>query len=112
MGNIFKHLFWIAPITVIVLYFTLHGREDTKQEIRQDSATFERDWNETKASMSKSPTEKAKFEARAKEAEQGLESIKKDKAVLDAQQKQQLKDVDRAISDIDAELAKGQGRRP
>lgn len=36
MGGAFKHLFWIAPVTAILLYFSLQGQEEIKVEQKAD----------------------------------------------------------------------------
>jgi hypothetical protein len=107
MGNIIKHLFWIAPVTILILYFALHGQEKVHQEIRQENAVFERDWNEAQAGFAKTKEEKKGYLARTNAANEEIQKVKKEREAAEAEDDARVKDFDESMKEIDRDLGRG-----
>ncbi|OPY67104.1 MAG: hypothetical protein A4E57_02474 [Syntrophorhabdaceae bacterium PtaU1.Bin034] len=103
MHNILKILIFTSPILAIVFWYVVSMQSKHDTHIHLEDAAFERVWNETEATLSKSTQDKDKYLARAREAEERLLKYKakeaeKEKKSEEFQQKfeKELEEADKA----------------
>lgn len=109
MGNIFKHIFWIAPVSAVVIFITFMMLQKHDVEMQTDSTEFDRDWNESMATFAKTDANKQKYLARAAVKQQQLSSAQIDLAAERNKMKLNEKQMDKAIEDIDKQLQEQEG---
>jgi len=75
MNTLFKILLISSPILALIFYYTVIKQEQIDTQIKHEDARFERDFNDFSADLEKDPDEKAKYQARADEAQAEIEDL-------------------------------------
>lgn len=75
MNTLFKILLVSSPILALIFYYTVLKQEQIDTQIKTEDTRFERDFNEFSADLEKDPDLKAKYQARADEAQKELEDL-------------------------------------
>ncbi|KAB0669017.1 hypothetical protein F6V30_14365 [Oryzomonas sagensis] len=66
----------LAPSLIVILAIVYFSYQKNDNEMTQDSAKFDRDWNESMQHFAKSPGEKKKYAARATMAQSDYSSAR------------------------------------
>ncbi len=107
MGGMLKHVFWIAPLAVIILISTWYLSRENTVDMRVQDQEFNRDWNESMAMMSKkSPVQAAKHLQRATVAQTRYSSALNEQNQKHQQMQQHELDVDQTVEDLDSRIEK------
>ena len=107
MGGLVKHLFWVAPLAVVLIIITWVVNRETTIDIRTQDAEFARDWNESMAGMSRNRQQASKYQVRAVEAQSRLSSAQQEQAAKHQQMRAQDQSIDRAVEDLNQQLEGG-----
>ena len=107
MGGLVKHLFWVAPLAVVLVIITWVINRETTIDIRTQDAAFDRDWNESMASMTRDRKQVVKYQVRAVEAQSRLSSAQQEQAAKHQQMRAQDQSIDRAVEDLNKQLEGG-----
>jgi len=107
MGGLVKHLFWVAPLAVVLIIITWVINRETTIDIRTQDAAFERDWNESMAGMSRDRQQADKYQVRAVEAQSRLSSAQQEQTAKHQQMRAQDQSIDKAVEDLNQQLEGG-----
>jgi len=94
MGGLVKHLFWVAPLAVVLIIITWVINRETTIDIRTQDAEFSRDWNESMAGMSRDRQQASKYQVRAVEAQSRLSSAQQEQVAKHQQMRAQDQSID------------------
>ena len=110
MGGIIKHIFWVAPLAVVILLITIFMSRENSVDMRTQEAAFDRDWNEQMATMSKKdPEARKRYEQRAVQVQKQYSSLQSEQKITNKQMGQTEREIDQAVREIDSQLKGGKG---
>lgn len=110
MGGLVKHIFWVAPLGVLLLLATWYVNRETTVDIRTQDAAFERDWNESMAVMARDRRQAGNYQARAVAAQSRYSSAQQEQDAKHQQMRTQEQSIDNAVQDLNSQLEGG--RKP
>lgn len=110
MGGLVKHIFWVAPLGVLLLLATWYVNRETTVDIRTQDAAFERDWNESMAAMTRDRRQAGNYQARAVAAQSRHSSAQQEQDAKHQQMRAQEQGIDSAVQDLNSQLEGG--RKP
>lgn len=101
MGGLFRIMSFSAPVILAVLVLTFFQQQKHSAEMDRESASFDRQWNETMQSFAQNPTERIRYEQRAIAAQQQLSSAQSELAERKQKVNRVEGDLDKTLNDID-----------
>ncbi|WP_281184735.1 hypothetical protein [Trichlorobacter lovleyi] len=107
MGGMIKHVFWIAPLGIIILVITWSLTRESQVEMKVQDAAYERDWNEGMVTFAKTKKDRQRLEQRAVAAQSRYSSAMVEQAEKSQEMKQHEGSINQAVKDLDSELANG-----
>jgi len=90
-----------APVILAVLALTFYQQQKHDAEMDRESASFDRQWNESMQSFARNPAEHTRYEQRALVAQQQLSSAQSELAERKKKVNRVEGDLDKTLNDID-----------
>lgn len=103
MNGLFKGVAITAPVLFLVLYLGWFKVQETSQEVKSESAAFDRDWNEAMSGFSNSKADGKKYAARATAAQTQYSSAQVTLERAAKKNEQIGQEFDRTKSAVDAQ---------
>jgi len=101
MGGLFRIMSFTAPVILAVLVLTFFQQQKHSAEMDRESASFDRQWNESMQSFARSPAERTRYEQRAFTAQQRYSSAQAELAERKKKVNRVEGDLDKTLNDID-----------
>jgi len=105
MGGLIKHIFWVAPLGVVLLLATWFLTRESHVEMRVQDAEFNRDWNEAMVVFSKDKKESQRYKNRALSAQSRYSSALIEQSEKSDEMRQHEGSINSAVMELDKELA-------
>jgi hypothetical protein len=107
MNGMFKVLGLTVPAVAIIILLTYHQQREHIAKMDTDSAAFDRDFAQSRASLAKSPEEKAIYQKQAKAAQSDYSSSRSETAEKKKTVEHLGGEMDRAANDVDRQIKSG-----